>query len=129
MSLLVNFVCEFGQIMSRFDFQFLIFLCDQGGRTSHTSQMMTMTMILMKRERTAHTSQMMTMTMILMKRGRTAHTSQMMTMTMILMKRGFVCLLKFNVSFRHYYGHIGDRQKPGAGRQSPALFDRLQGVF
>ena len=41
----------------------------------------------------------------------------------------FVCLLKFNVSFRHCYGHIGDRQKPGAGRQSPTLFDRLQGFF
>ena len=39
------------------------------------------------------------------------------------------CLLKFNVSFRHCYGHIGDRQKPGAGRQSPTLFDRFQGVF
>ena len=33
------------------------------------------------------------------------------------------------VYFRHCYGHIGDRQKPGAGRQSPTLFDRLQGVF
>ena len=41
----------------------------------------------------------------------------------------FVCLLKFNVSFRHCYGHIGDRQKPGAGRQSPTVFERLQGVF
>ena len=40
-----------------------------------------------------------------------------------------LCLLKFNVSFRHCYGHIGDRQKPGAGRQSPTLFDRLQWVF
>ena len=40
-----------------------------------------------------------------------------------------LCLLKFNVSFRHCYGHIGDRQKPGAGRRSPTLFDRLQGVF
>ena len=32
---------------------------------------------------------------------------------------GFVCLLKFNVSFRHCYGHIGDRQKPG---DNPLLF-------
>ena len=40
-----------------------------------------------------------------------------------------ICLLKFNVSFRHCYEHIGDRHKPGAGRQSPTLFDRFQGVL
>ena len=28
-------------------------------------------------------------------------------------------LLKLNCSFCHCYGHIGDRQKPGAERQSP----------
>ena len=38
-------------------------------------------------------------------------------------------LMKFNVSFHHSYRHIGDRQKPGARRQSLFLFDRLQGPF
>ena len=42
---------------------------------------------------------------------------------------GLVGWLKFNILFCYVYGHIGKRQKSGAGTQCNSLSKRLQGVF
>ena len=42
---------------------------------------------------------------------------------------GLVGWMKFNVSFRHWYGHIGDKQKPEAGRIPYSFWHTERGLL